>query len=45
MPDEQLDRRHGLFTLFYTGYQKQPGTNEMGFWAVGFVTVKLQPRN
>jgi hypothetical protein len=36
---------HGLFTIFYTGYQKAPGSKEMGFGAIGFVTVKLQPQN
>ncbi|MGD0519779.1 MAG: hypothetical protein ABSA48_00865 [Terracidiphilus sp.] len=44
---------NGLFTLFYTGYQKppgsseknMPGTPEMGFGAIGFVTVRLQTQN
>jgi hypothetical protein len=36
---------HGLFTMFYTGYQKAPGSKDMGFGAIGFVSVKLQPQN
>jgi hypothetical protein len=36
---------HGVFTLFYTGYQKAPGSKEMGFGAVGWVSVKLQPQD
>jgi hypothetical protein len=35
----------GHFTLFYTGYQKAPGSKGRGFEGVGFVTVKLQPQN
>jgi hypothetical protein len=43
----------GFFTVFYTGYRRPPGsgdkvapgTPEMGFGGVGFVTVRLQPRN
>jgi hypothetical protein len=30
------------FTVFYTGYQKPPGTKGMGFGAVGFVTLELK---
>jgi hypothetical protein len=36
---------NGLFTMFYTGYQKVPGSQGLGFGAIGFVTVRLQPRN
>jgi len=36
---------HGLFTLFYTGMQKAPGSKEIGSGAIGFVTVKLQSQN
>jgi hypothetical protein len=35
----------GVYTLFYTGYQKPPGSKEMGFGAVGWVSVKLQPQD
>jgi hypothetical protein len=37
---------HGLFTLFYTGFQKGPNTKgPLGFGGVGFVSVKLEPRD
>ena len=36
---------HGLFNVFYAGYQKAPGSKEMGFGAIGFVAVKLRPQN
>jgi hypothetical protein len=31
------------FTVFYTGYQKPPGTKGMGVASVGFVTLELKP--
>jgi hypothetical protein len=30
------------FTVFYTGYQKPPGTKGMGVAGVGFVTLELK---
>jgi hypothetical protein len=35
----------GRFTLFYTAYQRTPGSKELGPEAIGFVSVKLQPQN
>ena len=31
------------YTVFYTGYQKPPGTKGMGVAGVGFVTLELKP--
>jgi hypothetical protein len=38
---------HGLFTLFYTGFQKEPGSKDkdIGVGSIGFIRVKIQSKN